>query len=216
VNQEGARGRAFKISTPARWIVVATDPAVLKELGDADETVLSMQAAANERNSMEYILGSSIHSDPYHVKVISGTLTSHIGAVLPEIVEEICLTFRENSNIGDEWTPIDNCSNLLSRCISATTNRILVGLPLCRDEEYLDCLMQLSRRMSRTGLFCYLAPRNLRFLIAKLLVHQGHALRTFLSKVGPLIERRRAMLASRSDRWEAKPVCILFSSNTQI
>jgi hypothetical protein len=78
VNQEGARGRTFKISTPARWIVVATDPAVLKELGDADETVLSMQAAANERNSMEYILGSSNHSDPYHVKVISGTLRGNM------------------------------------------------------------------------------------------------------------------------------------------
>jgi hypothetical protein len=190
-------------------VIVTTDPGVLKELGNADETILSMQAAANERNSIDYILSAGIHSDPYHVEIISKKLTSRIMAVLPEIVEEICLTFRENSSIGDEWAPIRDCDNLLSRCISAATNRILVGLPLCRDKEYLDCLVQLSKRVSRAGLFCDLAPRVLKFLIAELLVRQSHALRVFLSKVGPLIEQRRSMIASRNGERDEKPVCVL-------
>lgn len=165
-----------------------------------------MQAAANERNSTEYILCASIHSDPYHVKIISKKLTSRIVTVLPEIVEEICLTFRENSSIGNEWAPIHKCDSLLSRCISAATNRILVGQPLCRDKEYLDCLVQLSKWVSRAGLFCDLAPRVLKSLIAKLLVRQSYALRIFLSKVGPLIEQRRSIIAGRNSECDEKPV----------
>jgi hypothetical protein len=190
-------------------VIVTTDPGVLKELGNADETILSMQAAANERNSIDYILSAGIHSDPYHVEIISKKLTTRIVAILPEIVEEICLTFRENSSIGNEWAPIYDCDSLLSECISAATNRVLVGLPLCRDKEYLDCLVQLSKRVSRAGLFCDLAPRVLKFLIAKLLVRQSRALRIFLSKVGPLIEQRQSMIAGRNGERDEKPVCVL-------
>jgi len=168
-----------------------------------------MQAAANERNSTEYILCSSIHNDPYHVEIISKKLTSRIEALLPAIVEEIRLAFCENSSIGDGWTPVHDCGKLLSRCISAATNRILVGLPLCRDKEYLDCLVQLSNRVSRASFICGLTPCVLKPLIAELLVRQGHAFRTFLSKVGPLIEQRRSTMAACKDEWDEKPVRVL-------
>lgn len=205
IQKEGANGQSFQVSTPSRLVVVTTNPRVLKELGSADESLLSMQAAANERNSTEYILCSSIHNDPYHVEIISKKLTSRIEMLLPAIVEEVCLTFRENSSIGSNWTPIHGLDGLLSRCVSAATNRVLVGMPLCRDKEYLDCLVQLSHRVSRAGLLCGLTPRVLRSLVAKLLVHQSQALKTFLSKVGPLIEQRRSTVAGRKDKSDEMP-----------
>ena len=186
--------------------MVSTNLGVLKELKDADESVLSIQAAADERNSIGYILSSSIHRDPYHVKIISKYLTLRLEPILPEIVEEVCLIFRETLTVGDEWIQIKDYENLLSRCVSATTNKILVGLPLCRDREYLDCLVQLSKRLSRAGLFCDLVPPILKSLIANLLVRRSRVLQTFLSKLGPVFEQRRMTLASRSDKWEEKPV----------
>lgn len=186
--------------------MVSTNLGVLKELKDADESVLSIQAAADERNSIGYILSSSIHRDPYHVKIISKYLTLRLETILPEIVEEVCLIFRETLTVGDEWIQIKDYENLLSRCVSATTNKILVGLPLCRDREYLDCLVQLSKRLSRAGLFCDLVPPILKSLIANLLVRRSRVLQTFLSKLGPVFEQRRMTLASRSDKWEEKPV----------
>lgn len=186
--------------------MVSTNLGVLKELKDVDESVLSIQAAADERNSIGYILSSSIHRDPYHVKIISKYLTLRLETILPEIVEEVCLIFRETLTVGDEWIQIKDYENLLSRCVSATTNKILVGLPLCRDREYLDCLVQLSKRLSRAGLFCDLVPPILKSLIANLLVRRSRVLQTFLSKLGPVFEQRRMTLASRSDKWEEKPV----------
>ncbi|OCK87132.1 cytochrome P450 [Cenococcum geophilum 1.58] len=205
VRKYGADGRTFKISTPARWIVVSTNLGVLKELKDANESVLSIQAAADERNSIKYILSSSIHRDPYHVKIISKYLTLRLETILPEIVEEVCLIFRETLTVGDEWIQIKDYENLLSRCVSATTNKILVGLPLCRDREYLDCLVQLSKRLSRAGLFCDFVPPILKSLIANSLVRRSRVLQTFLSKLGPVFEQRRMTLASRSGKWEEKP-----------
>lgn len=167
-----------------------------------------MQAAANERNSISYILSSSIHGNPYHIDIILKNLTQRLGKVLPEVVEEICLSFRESSNIGEEWAQMDK--DLLSRCISATTNRILVGLPLSRDQEYLDCLVKLSKAVSRAGLIIDLAPRVLKSLIAYCFVHRSSSLKTFLSKLGPVFEERRRMLERLGDDWEDKPVCFLF------
>lgn len=166
---------------------------MLKELGNADETVLSMQAAANQRNSIDYTLSSSIHENPYHVAIILKNLTQRLGKVLPEVVEEICLSFRSSSStIGSNWARMDH--DLLSRCISATTNRVLVGLPLCRDREYLDCLVELSNATSRAGLIIDLAPRVLKSMVAYLMVQRSTALQTFLSKLGPVFEERRRML----------------------
>lgn len=163
---------------------------------NADETVLSMQAAANERNSIGYTLSSSIHGNPYHVEIIRKNLTERLGKVLPKVVEEICLTFQEAS-IGSKWAKLD--SDLLGRCISATTNRVLVGLPLSRDREYLDCLVTLSEVVSRAGLIIDLAPRVLKSVIAYFLVQRSSALKTFLAKLGPVFEERRRMLALGED-----------------
>lgn len=190
-----------------RWVVVATHPAVIKELGNADETVLSMQAAANQRNSIDYTLSSSIHENPYHVELILRNLTQRIGKVLPEIVEEIFLTFRSAPSIGKDWARMDD--DLLSRCISATTNRVLVGLPLCRDREYLDCLVELSKAISQAGLMIDLVPRGLKSIIAYFLVQRSSALQVFLSKIGPVFEERRRMLELGTDA-ENIPVLVVF------
>ncbi|OJJ88706.1 uncharacterized protein ASPGLDRAFT_22188 [Aspergillus glaucus CBS 516.65] len=68
-------GKSFRISTLPRWVVMVTDDAVLKELQNADERIISMQAAADERNSISYILGKCIHEKPYHVAIILKNLT---------------------------------------------------------------------------------------------------------------------------------------------
>jgi hypothetical protein len=41
---------------------------------------------------------------------------------------------------------------LILKCISPITNRILVGLPLSQDQEYLDYLVEHSKMVSRADL----------------------------------------------------------------
>ncbi|KAF8537364.1 cytochrome P450 [Trichophaea hybrida] len=206
VQKYGPSGTSFKISTPARWVVVATSEAVLNELKDADPRVLSMQAAANERNSISYTLSSTIHSNPYHVDILTKNLTQRLSKVLPDVVDELRRTFEKNvpSGIGEEWVPI-NTHALMLKCISSTTNRILVGLPLSRDQEYLDCLVELSKMVSRAGLVIDLAPRVLKSFIAWCMIPRGSAFKIFLDKLGPVFEERRKRIAELGDGWTDRP-----------
>ncbi|KAI9786674.1 MAG: hypothetical protein M1839_006225 [Geoglossum umbratile] len=200
----GPDKKSFKISTPARWVVVATDDAVLKELQDADERILSMQAAANERNSIQYTLSSTIHSNPYHVGVIKMNLTQRLSKVLPDIVEELGKTFSSSSAIGQEWTQIST-HHLMLECITTSTNRVLVGQALAHDREYLESLSKLSGSVSRAGLVIDLAPRFLKPILALYLVPKHGPLGVFLAKLGPLFEERRRTMEKLDGDWPDKP-----------
>lgn len=186
---------------------MATDPAVWKEMQDSDELLLSMQAAANQRNSISYTLDGAIHTNPYHMEMIRRNLSLRLDKVLPEVIEEITLTFHENAGkeIGRKWERLD--INVLSKCTSAATNRVLVGFPLCRDKEYLDCLVKLSSELSRAGLIVDLTPRCFKSIVAIFLLHHSRAQKTFLSKLGPVFEERRRILALCKTRDE-KPVYV--------
>ncbi|KAI5837190.1 cytochrome P450 [Morchella snyderi] len=200
--KHGPQHKSFKIATPCRWVTVATDPAVWKELQSCDETLLSMQAAANERNSISYTLDGAIHTNPYHLDVIRRNLSQHLDRVLPEVADEIILTFHENAGkeISKEWKRLD--IDVFSKCTSAATNRVLVGFPLCRDKEYLDCLVKLSSELSRAGLIVDLTPRCFKSIVAFSLLHHSRAQKTFLSKLGPVVAERRRIMALRKTQDE--------------
>ena len=178
---------------------------MLKELENADERVLSMQAAANERNSIQYTLSSSIHSNPYHVGIIRQNITQQLSKNVADIVEELNKTFSNNSTISKEWTEI-NTHHLMMKCITAITNRILVGQALASDQEYLESSFELSRVVSQAGLVIDLAPYFLKTILAHYLVSRSGSLKIFLKKLGPVFEERRRTMQRLGDGWTDKPV----------
>jgi hypothetical protein len=187
--------------------VVATSGVVLKQLADADEQILSMQAAANERNSIEFILSKTIHDNPYHVVIIRKNLTQRLSKILPDIVDELSKTFCNNSTIGKEWTQVST-HHLMLKCITATTNRILVGQALASDQEYLNSLSELAKVISRAGPVISLAPYFLKTILAHFLVPKSGPFKIFLMKLGPLFEERRRAMQKLGDNWTDKPVGI--------
>ncbi|CAG9982117.1 unnamed protein product [Clonostachys byssicola] len=192
----------FLLSTPSRWVLVASDWAILKQLGHADERILSMQAAADERNSTSYLLSSSIHSNPYHIELILRRLTPLIEALIPDVLEEVGLAFDEHTGSCSEWVELPQLEVLLTRCVSIATSRVLVGHNLCRDEEYIESLTRLSHSAPRAGLLCSLVPRTLKPLVARWLVHQSYEFQTFLEKVMPLVKNRRRIITTEREGGE--------------
>ena len=193
------------MSTPARWIVVAMSGAVLEQLKNADERLLSMQAAANERNSTAFILSSSIHSHPYHLCIIRKKLTQKIYGILPYSVEEIRKVFSDGANIGKEWSQI--CIHqLIIQSITAITNRALLGGALADDQDYLRSLSSLSKSISRAGLIIDLAPRCIKPILAQVLVPKSGSMKVFIMKLAPLFEERRESMKVFGDNWQRKQV----------
>lgn len=186
---------------------MATDDAVLKELQNADERIISMQAAADERNSISYILGKCIHEKPYHVAIILKNLTQRISQILPEVIKDLDNIFSSISITGNKWGSFNHHS-IAERCISVITNRVLFGHKLANDQEFLDSVIELSNTISRAGLPIDLAPRPLKYILAHFLVPKQGAFQVYLSKVGPMFEERRRAYQEYKGDQGIKPVCI--------
>lgn len=167
-----------------------------------------MQAAADERNSTSYLLSSNIHSNPYHIELILKRLTPLIEALIPDVLEEVGLAFDEHAGSCRDWVELPQLEELLTRCVSIATSRVLVGHNLCHDEEYIECLIRLSSSVSRAGLLCSLVPRTLKPLVARWLVHQAYEFQTFLGKVMPLVRNRRHAISVELEGGEEQIVCL--------
>ena len=46
-------------------------------------------------------MGPEIHRNPYHVPIVRGQLTRNIGALYPEIIDEIRTAFHDVLNLSD-------------------------------------------------------------------------------------------------------------------
>lgn len=170
-----------------------TDDAVLKELSKVDENILSMQAAANERNSISYILSDCIHERPVHVGIILKYLTRRLLEVLPETIEHLDGIFSDIPTTWSSWTKVD-LQALTTKSISFFTNRVLVGRKLANDQEFLESVLELSTVVSDAGLLIDLSPRFLKSILARYLVPKRGAFHVYLSKLSAVFEERRKVM----------------------
>lgn len=195
----GKDGTPFKVSTPARWLVFITSPEALKEIKDSE--YFSFTAAMDERISLEYTMSKDLTSHPYHIEIITKNFTH---SVLPETVDEFATAFEEHTTIGPEWTGVDN-SKLMLNCISRATNRLLIGPPLCRKQDYLDRVVEFTTRMSRAGQIIDMYPWFLKSIVSKFVINRDEALHKVVTDIGPIFEARREKLREFGNQWTDRP-----------
>jgi len=122
--------RPFKVAQLFRWDVVVTGPTLIDELRKAPDDILSLKEALADALSLEFTLGPSVLHNPYHIPIIRTTLTRNLGAVFPDVREEMADAFNDIIPPGDEWIKRPALHTVM-RIIARTSNRIFVGLPLC-------------------------------------------------------------------------------------
>ncbi|KAK2733887.1 hypothetical protein FQN57_001937 [Myotisia sp. PD_48] len=188
-----ANGSAFRIATPTRWVAVVTHHTALRELQDADKNILSMQAAADDRNSTGHILSRCIHQNPCHIPIIRYHLTRRMSSILPRIANDYSRPFGDCLVTSAGWTGIQ-IHEFASKWVATSTNRSLVCDELADDPEYLECAWEMSKLISRAGLAIGLAPQFLKRPLAFLLVARRRAFRTLQSKLGPVFRERQKVM----------------------
>lgn len=122
----------------------------------------------SQRISIDYTMDHSFRNDQYHLKVIQINLTQRLSTILPEIVSEVTLAWQDNTGIGDEWTEV-NVWDVMLKVISRTINRMFIGLPLCRNQELLNNLVEYATATSKSGAIIDMTPRIFRRLVVLLL-----------------------------------------------
>ncbi|KAK0230010.1 cytochrome P450 [Armillaria nabsnona] len=133
--EEGQRmyGSIFKVPLLDKWTVVVSGAERINDIRKSSVEELS-SIVMNE--DMDYTFGRSNRLDPYHLDVVRGALTRNISPCFADVQDEIKAAFRDNIPMTEDWVEIPAYETIL-QIVCRASNRMFVGLPLCRNPEYI-------------------------------------------------------------------------------
>ncbi|KAK7440639.1 hypothetical protein VKT23_016987 [Stygiomarasmius scandens] len=185
----------FTFPLVGQWVVLARTRDHVREIYNAPEDVLSMEAAAEELLQLQHTVGPQFCHETYHIPAIKTSLNQNLFAILPELVDEIALSFTEIvgkrmvENI--EWVPFDGL-NTISRIVCRASTRVFLGPLLARNEEYCQLAREFTNDTLNIGpVMKFLIPGFLRPMFGRIYrsVYGHH--RRMVRFLQPIIEERR-------------------------
>ncbi|KAK4205923.1 cytochrome P450 [Rhypophila decipiens] len=119
---------------------------------DQPDPILNMHDQVLDTLQLDYVLSDPhlVHQ-PLHHKIITTTLTSQIGNLVPDVADETAWAFNHVWDVASGQSKDVVVYDTLRRVISGVTNRVFLGTPLCRDEELLDIGLSYANLMPITG-----------------------------------------------------------------
>ncbi|KAJ7086248.1 cytochrome P450 [Mycena epipterygia] len=200
------RNGVFRIPTLfLRWDYVVNGPQRVAELAAAPESVLSFHEGVGDVLQTEFTMGPEIEHNPYHVQAIRGSLTRNLGRCFPAVQDEIVHAFDDVLALQDkEWKLIPILPSLM-QIVARTSNRLFVGLPLCRTQEYLDLNISYTISVFSRGQIIRLLPNFLKPILSPLFSSRKSSLRHALKFLGPVIDKRLADEREHGPEWADRP-----------
>ena len=96
---------------------------------------------------------------------------------------------------------------MAANVVARTSNRVFVGLPYCRNPEYIELCVRFTLDVTKAATSIKMLPKFLSPLVAKYLTNAHKNLQHVYKLLGPMIEERLQMEAELGDDWTEKPVC---------
>ncbi|KAK7058639.1 hypothetical protein VNI00_002275 [Paramarasmius palmivorus] len=151
---------------------------------------------------MGRVFGKSLIDDPYHIHVIQTTLTRSIGSKVPEVYDEIVAAFEDLLPPTADWVKVPTLHKVLNIVVRAS-NRLFVGLPLCRNEEWKALNIHLTTQVFKGALITNLAPKFIQPLVHWYFNPRSKAFATASKLLRPMIIDRLEKLDSNDEDWES-------------
>ncbi|KAH8818710.1 cytochrome P450 [Flagelloscypha sp. PMI_526] len=182
-------GMVFKLYTSAGWTLFASGHARLADAKGASEDELSFLQGANYALMAEYTMCPEVVYDVYHVSAIRGHLTRNIATIFPEMRDETVQSIADNIPLSDDWTEIPGLDTMM-KVISRISNRVIVGLPLCRNQEFLDINIHYTVQAVASSLVIRMFPEILRGFAAKVFSRANWCYKRVRKLVEPMLQER--------------------------
>ncbi|KZT73525.1 cytochrome P450 [Daedalea quercina L-15889] len=163
------KGRCFRYAEPGHWRVLVTSRMAVEELARAPEDVLSFPAAADDSIQVPYTLGPEIAHNPYHISILRTRLMRNAHRMFDDLRDEIVAAFSDEvqfRDISNEWAGIRS-KDVALQVVCRAVNRVFVGLPVCRDPEYLAVNKGFTMNVVLSGALIKLFPSFMKPFIAK-------------------------------------------------
>jgi len=195
----------FKVPDLFQWIIVATGSKHLEDLYKAPDNVLSFMDAFVELLQPDYTLGPNLNKNPYHVPIVRLQLTQALPLLVPEVHDEVVMACNEFIPITEEWQSVRVMATMM-KVVSRASNRIFVGLPLCRNTDYVDLNVQFTIDVIKTASILRMFPDFLKPIVNSLISVLPKRIEHGLRHLAPIIHARRQ---EREQKGHEKPLDFL-------
>lgn len=176
---------------------------------DQPDNILSTSEYHHEALEGDYAFTHPhLIGDPYHEHVIHKYLPRRVGQMIPGMFEEIADSFDETWGMDTEkWRDIGVFDNLMVM-IPRAVNRMLVGLPLCRNQDYLTNMAKFAMDVIAVStVFLRFTPQFLKPIVGRIVAIPNHYHYSKTAKYTlPLIKERLANFKRKQEdpnfEWE--------------
>ncbi|KAH8828884.1 cytochrome P450 [Flagelloscypha sp. PMI_526] len=179
----------FKIYASTGWRLYAGGRARLADAKKAADDELSFVVGTNESLQTEFTIGPEAAWDPYHAIAVRGPLTRNINMIYPEMREETIASATDHIPLTEDWTEVP-AMDVLMMIVSRISNRMIVGLPLCRNRDFLDTNIKYTMQVSTSAVLVRMFPSFLRPLAAKIVCSTHGSYRSLRKIVEPMLQER--------------------------
>ncbi|KAI9440521.1 cytochrome P450 [Lactarius indigo] len=202
---ENARRGIFKIAAFRRWMVLASGPELVEDVRKAPDDVLSINASLSELFQLEYTLGLLDTDNGYHTSIIRSKLTRNIEVIFKDVRDELIRSFDASIPMhGDDWVKVPVIETI-QRVVCATSNRVFVGSPLCRDQGYLTLNLNFAINVIKSATIIGMFPKPLKPIAARFISNLSSQIRQEMEYIKPMVEERFARMEEFGKDWDDKP-----------
>ncbi|KAF7317577.1 hypothetical protein MKEN_00844700 [Mycena kentingensis (nom. inval.)] len=200
-NPEGV----FRLSRIYYWQYVVCGTKLVKEVGNIPNHILSFEKGVEESVHARYTMGAELQENPFHLSVVRNALTRNLHACFPDVRDEITCAFHDVLALeGSEWKPayvVPTMMNIVAR----VSNRLFVGLPLCRNQAYLDNNVRYTLGVFSAAKKIGLLPAFLRPILAPYITIKNEAFDVAMELLGPVVAERMRKEEELGKDWPDKP-----------
>ncbi|ETS79917.1 hypothetical protein PFICI_07446 [Pestalotiopsis fici W106-1] len=169
---------------------------------DQPDSALSMHKATTSDLEIENTVMDPklVMDNPVHQHLIATTLTRETGNLIPELFDELQSSLDQLwGKDNDRYTEIP-VWEVMQRIIGRVTNRVFVGLPMCRNETLLKLGIECAQEIPMNGLFLRFVWKPMRSLVALIItipsrIHQNRFYQTLRPEIEQRIRKLNAQLA---------------------
>jgi len=160
------------------------------------DTVLSMSKAFLQANQSTYSLGHSRYwGDPWQFGLVKSQLNNMLQTLIPAVDDElqyiVPMVFGTDT---ESWKEV-HLEETVRLIVAGTASRFTVGLPLCRNKDYLERTLSIIDGVMLTAIVGNLVPKVLLPIAARLSsLHTWRNLNKIKGHLKPQYPERLALL----------------------
>ncbi|KAI6042751.1 cytochrome P450 [Pisolithus marmoratus] len=198
------KGAPFKVPTLNRWIVVVGHHH-LEDIKKSAEDELSLIEAANDSVKVDYLIGPEINSNPYHIAVTRIHFTRNLDLYYYDVKDEVHTAFEELLGLKDDAWKSVSAVETVRQVVCRASNRVFVGLPLCRDPDWIDLTSRFAVDVAMDANILNMFPKFLVPFVSKQLPNTAGGIKRGTKHLDPIVKERLRCMREYGDEWSDKP-----------